>query len=118
MTKDAGDDTPWIAHEHLDVVREGMRRTVTEGTAMGKIDVPGVTIGAKSGTAEYGESVDGKYAQGHAWFTAFGPFDNPEIVVAVMIAGGGAGSTAAGPVANSILNAYFGNQAIRDAAKG
>ncbi len=117
MSVDKGEDEPWIAAEHLATVREGMRQTVTEGTGLGKIDVPGVTIAAKSGTAEYGVAVDGKYTQGHAWFTAFGPFENPEICVAVMIAGGGAGSVYAGPVANAILNAYFGNQAIRDAAK-
>lgn len=117
MTTDKGADEPWIAAEHLAIVREGMRRTVIEGTGRGKIDVPGVEIAAKSGTAEYGEAVDGKYKQGHAWFTAFGPFDNPEICVAVMISGGGPGSTFAGPVANSILHAYFGNQTIRDAAR-
>jgi penicillin-binding protein 2 len=117
LTKDVGDESPWIAHEHFEVVREGMRRTVTEGTVMGVVQVPNVEIGAKSGTAEYGEAVNGKYSQGHAWVTAFGPFENPEVVVVAMIAGGGAGSQAAGPVVNAILNEYFGNQAIRDAAK-
>lgn len=117
MTIDKGPDEPWIAAEHLAIVREGMRRTVIEGTGMGKIDVPGIEIGAKSGTAEYGEAIEGKYKQGHAWFTAFGPFENPEICVAVMISGGGAGSIYAGPVANSILRTYFENQTIRDAAR-
>jgi len=117
MTIDRGPDEPWVAAEHLAIVREGMRRTVTEGTGLGKIDGPGVTIAAKSGTAEYGEAVEGKYKQGHAWFTAFGPFDNPEICVAVMISGGGAGSIYAGPVANNILRTYFENQSIRDAAR-
>jgi len=117
MTIDKGPNDPWIAAEHLATVREGMRRTVTEGTGMGKVDVPGIEIGAKSGTAEYGEAVEGKYKQGHAWFTAFGPFENPEICVAVMISGGGAGSVYSGPIANSILRTYFENQSIRDAAR-
>ena len=118
IARDPGNDKQrWIKPEHLQIVREGMLRTVSEGTGKDRISVNGVTIAAKSGTAEYGEAVDGKYKQGHAWFTAFGPYEDPEIVVGVLIVGGGPGSEFAGPVTNQIMNAYFGNQAIRDAAK-
>ncbi|HYI16639.1 MAG TPA: penicillin-binding protein 2 [Thermomicrobiales bacterium] len=106
-----------IDKQHINDVREGMRRTVTEGTGMGKININDVEVGAKSGTAEYGEAVDGKYKKSHAWFTAFAPYNNPEICVAVMIQGGGAGSTYAGPVTNMILDAYFHTPGIREAAQ-
>lgn len=96
-----------VAPEHLDTVREGMRRTITEGTGMGKITLDDPQIAGKSGTAEFGVAVDGLYAQSHAWFTAFGPYENPEIAVAVLIVNGDAGSTYAGPVVNKILHAYF-----------
>ncbi len=48
-----------------------------------------------------------KYQRQHAWFTAFAPYQNPEVVVAVLIVGGGEGSTFAAPATNDILNAYF-----------
>jgi penicillin-binding protein 2 len=106
-----------IDKQHINDVREGMRRTVTEGTGMGKITVNGIEVGAKSGTAEYGEAVEGEYKNSHAWFTAFAPYNDPEICIAVMVQGGGAGSTYAGPVANAILNTYFNTPEIRDAAQ-
>ncbi len=109
--------TVTIKPEHIRAVQEGMRKTVTAGTGMGKIDVPGITIAAKSGTAEFGVATDGRYLSSHAWFTAYGPYEDPEICVAVLIIGGGAGSVNAGPVTDRILNAYFGDPAIRDAAR-
>ena len=106
-----------IDKQHINDVREGMRRTVTEGTALGKITINDIEVGAKSGTAEFGEAVDGEYKNSHAWFTAFAPYNDPEICLAVMIQGGGAGSTYAGPVANKILDAYFNTKEIREAAQ-
>ena len=44
----------------------------------------------------------------HAWFTAFAPYVDPEIVVTVFVANGGEGSTAAAPVAAEVLKTYFG----------
>ncbi len=96
-----------IKPEHLQVIREGMRLTVTEGTGSQEITVDDPHIAGKSGTAEHGIAVEGLYAQSHAWFTAFGPYENPEIAIAVLIVNGDAGSTYAGPVVNGILKAYF-----------
>jgi penicillin-binding protein 2 len=102
-----------IDAQHLAVVREGMRRTVTEGTAKDQITFTEPVIGAKSGTAEFGEAIDGKYTKGHAWFSAFAPFDNPEIAVIVLVVGGQQGSVYAGPIANRILDAYFHTPGMR-----
>lgn len=98
-----------IDQRFIEIVREGMRRTITDPTGTGNrvITIDDVPIAGKSGTAEYGEAVDGRYSKAHAWFTAFGPFENPEICVTVLIVTGGAGSLIAGPVANKILDAYF-----------
>jgi penicillin-binding protein 2 len=102
-----------IDQQHMATVREGMRRTVTEGTAKGLITFSDPVIGAKSGTAEFGEAVNGRYIEGHAWFTAFAPFDNPEIAVVVLVVGGRQGSVYAGPVANRILDEYFHTPGMR-----
>jgi len=97
----------------FETVREGMRRTVTEGTALGQITFTDPVIGAKSGTAEFGLAIAGKYSEGHAWFSAFAPFDNPEIAIVVLVVGGQQGSVYAGPIANRILDEYFHTPGLR-----
>jgi penicillin-binding protein 2 len=94
---------------HLEAVREGMRRTAISGTAKPYITFSDPIIGSKSGTAEFGEIDEqtGRYKRGHAWFTAFAPWDNPTIAVVVLIVGGHEGSKYAGPVANRILDRFF-----------
>ena len=98
-----------VSQENVQIVREGMRQTITDGTAKGKFTRTGndIAIAGKTGTAEFGEAVNGKYKMQHAWFTAFAPYERPEIAVVVLIQGGGEGSTFAVPVADAILAAYF-----------
>jgi penicillin-binding protein 2 len=102
---------------HLDTVREGMYGAVNwpEGTALGA-RLPGIAVAGKTGTAEYfkDENHDGAADRDekgnlptHAWFTAFAPYIDPEIVVTVFVANGGEGSTTAVPVAQQVLRAYF-----------
>ncbi len=86
----------------MDVVREGMRMTVTEGTAriLSTISVP---IAAKTGTAQFGS---GKKT--HSWLTSFAPYDKPEIVVLVLMEGQSEQtSSASAPVAHDIYEWYF-----------
>lgn len=86
------------------VVKEGMRETVTQGTAkiLQQVSQP---VAGKTGTAQYGN--EGKT---HAWFLGYGPYDNPQIVVVVLVQGGGEGSSAAVPVAKDIFNWYFAHE--------
>jgi penicillin-binding protein 2 len=62
-----------------------------------------ITVGCKTGTAE------SHAASGlpHAWFTVFAPFDNPEILLTVMVEESGQGSNVAAPIAKEILKTYF-----------
>lgn len=62
-----------------------------------------VEVGCKTGTAE-SHAASGKPL---AWFTVFAPFENPEIVLTVLVEEGGQGSDAAAPIAKDILKAYF-----------
>ena len=114
---------PALLHEvqvdpkHLDMVREGMYGAVNwpNGTAT-RVRVPGVVVAGKTGTAEFARDWD-KDGQPdrddkdnlptHAWFTAFAPYIDPEIVVTVFVANGGEVSAVAAPIANQVLNAYF-----------
>ena len=95
-----------VSEENLRIVREGMRQTVTEGTArsLGSISM---AVAGKTGTAQF----DGKnLSRAHAWFAGFAPYDNPEIAIVVMIEDGGEGSTAAVPVARAALDWWAKNR--------
>jgi penicillin-binding protein 2 len=106
-----------ISPETLDIVRQGMRGAVSgPGATAHDIHVPGVSVAGKTGTAEFfvdrnKDGIPDRDREGnlptHAWFTAFAPYDDPEIAVVVFVFGGGEGSAVAVPVANDILNYYF-----------
>lgn len=72
-----------------------------------------VKVAGKTGTAQVvklGEDRKNRSSyefQDHALFTAFAPYDKPEIAVAVVIEHGGGGGKAAAPLAARILRAYF-----------
>lgn len=90
-----------VGQSTLEIVRRGMKLACESGgTAWPFFNVP-YSIGCKTGTAER--------AQGnpHAWFTAFAPYESPEIAITVIIEDGGEGSSVAAPVAKEILNWYF-----------
>lgn len=82
-----------IDAKYLAVVRQGMRDCVTAGSCQHLSRLPFAAAG-KTGTAQWSA---GRNA--HAWFTSFGPFENPEIVLTVLIEEGGEGGIASAPVA-------------------
>lgn len=99
---------------YVELVRQGMRGAVTRGTAY-LLRIPEVAVAGKTGSAEYAAfDEDGNlimdehgYLPTHAWFTAFAPFEAPEIALVVFLEGGGEGSQMAVPVASRILRHYF-----------
>jgi penicillin-binding protein 2 len=95
-----------IDAKNFALVRQGMREAVTRGTAW-KVNFSDLAVAAKTGTAEFfGPKVNG-HLPTHAWFTAFAPYDKPEIAVVVFVFGAGEGSEVAAPIAADILRAYF-----------
>ncbi|MDO8513457.1 MAG: penicillin-binding protein 2 [bacterium] len=89
---------------NLQIVREGMRQAVVSGSAF-QLRNLSFTSAAKTGTAQFGDNTFS-----HAWFTAFAPYENPEIVVVVLVESGGQGSITSAPVAKAILQSYFDNK--------
>lgn len=86
----------------LKTVREGMRLTVTEGTAQQLKDI-GVAVAGKTGTAQFGTQ-----EKTHGWFESFAPYDNPSIVLVVMMEGQLKEDTYnAVPVTQEVLEWYF-----------
>jgi peptidoglycan glycosyltransferase len=63
------------------------------------IQIPGVKVGGKTGTAESGQGTS------HAWFIAFAPADDPTIAVAVVVENGGQGGVVASPIAGAVIRA-------------
>ncbi|MFA5248312.1 MAG: penicillin-binding protein 2 [Patescibacteria group bacterium] len=86
---------------NVEVVRQGMRQTVTIGSAKRMLDLP-VETAAKTGTAQWATNKDP-----HAWFTAFAPYKKPEIVVTVLVEEGIEGSQVSLTVAHDIMKYYF-----------
>lgn len=95
----------FISPQNLAVVRDGMRQVVTSGTACCLIEQQvGVSVAAKTGTAE--TDPEGK-RKSHAWFTAFAPYEDPQIVMVVLIENSGEGSQFAAPAVRETLAWYF-----------
>lgn len=83
-------------------MRDFMVSVVDNGQANG-VQMQGVSIGGKTGTAESG--VEG---ESHAWFIAFAPAEDPVIAVAVVVEFGGRGGEVASPIAGQVIRAALG----------
>jgi penicillin-binding protein 2 len=91
----------FILPQNLEAVRKGMRETVVSGSAQSLASLP-VKVAGKTGTAQIaGQSRE------DAWFVAFAPYENPEIVLSIVFENAGEGSSIAAPLAKEILNWYF-----------
>jgi len=91
----------FIKPENLQIVREGMRQAVTSGSAIGWLDQLPVKAAAKTGTAELGRDFY------HNWVTVFAPYEDPQIVLTIVIENVKGVQTAALPVAKAVLEWYF-----------
>lgn len=96
----------FIDPKNIEIVREGMRQTVMSGTARSLSALP-ITSAGKTGTAQF-DAADPKAT--HAWFTAFAPYENPQIVITVLIEAGGEGSSASTPVVKETLQWWAANR--------
>ena len=90
----------------LKIVQEGMRQTVLAGTAKALQSLP-ITSAGKTGTSQFdGANPD----RTHAWFTAYAPYENPQIVMTVLIEAGGEGNAVAEPVVKDALKWWADNR--------
>jgi peptidoglycan glycosyltransferase len=103
-------------------IARAMRSVVTDGTGVGAA-VPGVKVAGKTGTAELRSTVsedpmpgdpvqppsEEDLADTDAWFTAFAPLRDPQVAVAVLLVGQGAGGATAAPAAKTVIEAALKN---------
>lgn len=92
-----------ISPQAAQQMRSVMQTSVEIGYAR-PVALPGVAIGAKTGTAETTSGVP------HSWFVAIAPLDQPRFAIAVITENGGEGSRSALPIARQVLAAALGVQ--------
>ena len=112
-----------LSTETLSLLKEALRGVVADedGTAH-HLNVDGLRIAGKTGTAQVVrlkkrtrdiEKIPYKHRD-HAWFVGFAPYDDPRIVVAVIVEHGGFGSQSAAPVALKVIQTYLKGLEERD----
>lgn len=95
----------------LTVIRRGLRRVVSEGTAAGAFANFKTPVAGKTGTSEVAGKDD------YAFFVGFAPYDNPQFLVAVVVEQGGHGGSTAAPAARYILAKIFNESVPTGAVK-
>ena len=92
-------DVPaWV----IELVQSSLHDVTKYGTAASIFAGFPVDIAGKTGTAENSQGRD------HGWFVGYGPFNNPTVVVAVIVEQGGYGAQSAVPIGRKIMEAAFG----------
>lgn len=89
-----------MSETEASILAEMMTKVVEEGTAT-KLSGQAYTVAGKTGSAEY----SGVKEESHAWFTGFAPVEAPQIVVTVILEGGGSGGDNAAPIARRVFDA-------------
>ena len=112
---------------HLEAVQKGLEAVAMEegGTAYYRRSRK-TTMSGKTGTAQVVrlganrlDSRDVEYfSRDHAWFAAYAPAKNPDIVVVVLNEHSGHGSSQAAPIAVAVVDKYFALKAQRSAFLG
>jgi penicillin-binding protein 2 len=116
---------PWNP-ENVEFLRKALAGVVNDYGTGGGAKLPGIVVGGKTGTAQVA-SVKGKMIKSedlpyeirdHAWFVAFAPVDDPQIVVAAMVEHGGHGGSAAAPIVKAVMQEFFRTRPVGPPRKG
>ena len=90
-----------VSQQTIDYMRQGMSATTKEGGTASYFSTLPKPIAGKTGTAENSHGRD------HGLFVAYGPVEDPELVVVCIVEQGGFGSTAAGPIVYKAFEEFF-----------
>lgn len=110
-----------LPERELQAVREGLWKVVNElGGTGGASRIEGLDVCGKTGTAQViaqhgwirSEHLPFKFRD-HAWFAAFAPRDNPQMVAVVFVEHGGHGGSDAAPLAKLMFEAKFRDRIAR-----
>lgn len=96
-----------IKPETLDAVKEGMYLVANVTSCREQLADLKMKVACKTGTAEKVRIIDGNVVEGTDGFLiAFGPYDDPEIAITVVVENAGSGASTA-QVAADIFEYYF-----------
>ncbi len=119
-----------VKPETLRIIQEAMLGVLEEPTGTARRSkLKGIHIAGKTGTAQVVRREQAertrtrkKAFQDHALFTAYAPYEHPEIVVSVIIEHGGHGGAVAAPIAREVMRKFFQDRGEwprpRDARRG
>jgi len=122
-------ENPNISEKHWDYIHDSMRGVVhsARGTARRINENLTYTMAAKTGTAqvisikatdEYDRSKISERQWDHALFVAFAPAEDPKIAIALIVENGEHGSSAAAPIARSVMDAYIKSTTMKNEPQG
>ena len=97
-----------IEKKYFDIIEVGLAKVYKSGT--GKLlNISGIEICGKSGTAENFTKINGKKTQltDHSIFVAYAPKNDPQIAIAVLVENGYYGSTWAGRISSLMIEKYL-----------
>ena len=95
----------------LKILKEGLIAVVNEGTGQSLNDGSIPPTAGKTGTAEVSTGAD------NAMYVGYGPLENPQIAIAVVVENGGFGATSAVPIAHEVYKAFFGPPKVKAKVK-
>ncbi len=101
--------------ENLKVIQDAMVDVVRVGTARRSFSDAPYQVAGKTGTAQVFSLRGAKYNAGalderlrdHALFMAYGPVEDPQIAVALIVENGGWGATVAAPIARKVFDYWL-----------
>ncbi|WP_372938370.1 penicillin-binding protein 2 [Seonamhaeicola sp.] len=104
-----------IDKKHFEPVIEGLFDVYDNGGTAHFLQIPGIDICGKTGTAENFTMIDGVRTQltDHSLFIAFAPKDDPKIAIAVFVENGHYGSIYAGRIASLMIEKYIKGHTTR-----
>jgi penicillin-binding protein 2 len=92
--------------KNVSIIQQAMRQTVLTGSAQPLNKLP-ITSAGKTGTSQFDAS-DPNLT--HAWFTAYAPYEKPEIAISVLVEAGGEGHAVAVPITKAVLEWWSQNR--------
>jgi penicillin-binding protein 2 len=103
-----------IDRKYFQPMIDGLYDVYNLGTAHA-LQVDGIAICGKTGTAENFAKINGKRVklQDHSIFVAFAPKDNPKIAIAVLVENGYWGARWAGPITSLMIEKYLRKKITR-----
>jgi penicillin-binding protein 2 len=99
-------DNLGVQPRYIQIVRDAMLAETEdpEGTGHRYVNVPGVRVCGKTGTAE---RIEKGVKRNTTWFISYAPYERPKYAIAVMVEDGESGGKTCAPVAADIYTALL-----------